>query len=439
MYQFFGEKMIKMTDYTIMTYITNNYITLLLLASLTVLLIANRKMKIDGLRYVWGIMGIVFTLTLCEAFEDMCDLYMWDYQLLYIKTAMVYWLYPLTAMLELYLVAPIKRKLLMAVPYIINCVLVFIDLFDTHIIYYFEKAHNYYGGPLSDFPVIVLCFYVVMLGAYSVIFISKRSVSKGLIVGFMALSTIITAIGETEGFAEGQTEAVAVVEIIIYYFFLAAISYSETQKKLYESRIELEQERVKLLTMQIQPHFIFNSLATLQSLCYTDGETAADLIVVFGNYLRANIDSLESDKPLPFSMELEHIKQFITLEKAGADVDFEVIFDLKATGFMVPPLTVQPIVENAIKHGALTRHNGTGKVIVKTEETDDDVTIMITDNGIGADFTDIQREHYNVGIENARKRIEILCKGTLKISFTEDGCIAVITLPKASKKTEASI
>ena len=130
---FFGDGE-KMTDYTIMTYITNNYVTLLLLAALVILLIVNRKMKISGLQYVWTIMGIVFTLTLCEAFEDICDLYNWDYRLLYIKTALVYWLYPLTAMLELYLVTPIKRKLLIAIPYIINFVLVFIDLFDTHII-----------------------------------------------------------------------------------------------------------------------------------------------------------------------------------------------------------------------------------------------------------------------------------------------------------------
>ena len=114
-----------MTDYTFMTYITNNYITLLLLSALVFLLIANRKMKIDGLKYIWAIMGIVFTLTLCEAVEDMCDLYHWNYRLLYIKTAMSYWLYPLTAMLELYLIAPIKRKLLVAVPYIINFILVF--------------------------------------------------------------------------------------------------------------------------------------------------------------------------------------------------------------------------------------------------------------------------------------------------------------------------
>ena len=133
-----------MTDYTLMTYITNNYMTLLLLASLTVLLIANRKMKVDGLQYIWLIMGIVFTLTLCEAVEDMCDLYMWDYRLLYIKTALSYWLYPLMAMLELYLIAPIKRKLLVAVPYIINFILVFLDIFDAHIIFLFDFRCTYY-------------------------------------------------------------------------------------------------------------------------------------------------------------------------------------------------------------------------------------------------------------------------------------------------------
>ena len=409
-----------MTDYTIMTYITNNYVTLLLLAALVILLIAIRKMKISGLQYVWTIMGIVFTLTLCEAFEDICDLYNWDYRLLYIKTALVYWLYPLTAMLELYLVTPIKRKLLIAIPYIINFVLVFIDLFDTHIIYYFGSKHNYNGGLMPDFPIIVLCFYVIMLGVYSVIFIGNHSVSKGFIVGFMALSAIITALGEKEGFAEGYTETVAVIEILIYYFFLAAISYSETQKKLYESRIELEQDRIKLLTAQIQPHFIFNSLSTVQSLCYTDSEAAADIISVFGDYLRGNIDSLASEKPILFSTELEHIRQFIALQKAGTDVEFEVNFELGVTGFKVPPLTVQPIVENA-------------------EEKDNTVIITVNDNGIGAHFTDQQREHYSVGIENARKRLEILCGGALEISFTGGGCTAVITLPKEAENQEVNI
>lgn len=428
-----------MTEYTFMTYITNNYITLLLLSALVLLLIANRKMKIDGLQYIWLIMGIVFTLTICEAVEDMCDLYMWDYRLLYIKTAIVYWLYPVTALLELYLIAPIKRKLLVAIPYIINFILVFLDIFNAHIIFLFEPNHSFHGGFQPMIPQLTLCFYIVMLGVYSVIFISKRSFSKGCIVGFIVLSSLITVIGEKAGYSEGLTETVAVAEILVYYFFLAAISYTETQKKLYESRIELEQENIRLMTAQIQPHFIFNSLSTMQTLCYRDGKAAADLIVVFGNYLRANIDSLESDKPIPFRTELEHIDQFISIIRAGNKTKFDVSYDLRTENFSVPPLTVQTIVENAIKYGALTRNDGTGMVTVKTEDADDKIIITITDNGTGADLTDKQKEHNSIGIENAKKRLSVQCGGTLDVSFTESGSKSVITLPKASKKTEAAV
>ena len=75
----------------------------------------------------------------------------------------------------------------------------------------------------------------------------------------------------------------------------------------------------------------------------------------------------------------------------------------------------------------------------KTEEKDNTVIITVNDNGIGAHFTDRQREHYSVGIENARKRLEIQCGGALEICFTEGGCTAVITLPKEAENTEVNI
>ena len=105
----------------------------------------------------------------------------------------------------------------------------------------------------------------------------------------------------------------------------------------------------------------------------------------------------------------------------------------------MPPLTVQPIVENAIKHGALTRSDGTGRVTIKTEDTGDTIVITITDNGTGADLTDKQKEHYSIGIENAKKRLALQCGGTLKVELTSDGSTAMITIPTASKKAEVSV
>lgn len=425
--------------YTLMDYITNNYMTLLLLAALTMLVVINRKIKIEGLRYVGALILIVFSLTAAEAVEDMCDLYGWSVRILYVKTAFVYWLYPLIAMLELYLVVPLKHRNLFAIPYFVNAVLVFIDIFDTRMIYWFGSGHNYNGGPLNKLPILVLSFYVIMLGVNSVLILKYGYRSKGVIAIFMTITSVITVIGEEVGFARGLTETVTAAEMIVYYFFLAAINYSEAQESAYKSRIELEQQRNKLLVAQIQPHFIFNSLVTIQSLCYTDGEAAAEYIDVFGDYLRANIDSLSSDELISFESELDHINHYVTLEKASTDVDFTIIYELHIRKFNIPPLTIQPIVENAIKHGALTRRDGSGIVKIKTEEQDGSIIITVTDNGAGknAALTEKQKQHRSVGIENARQRLELQCSGTLEVEISDSGARSVIIIPK-NTETEDS-
>ncbi|MBR1383617.1 MAG: histidine kinase [Ruminococcus sp.] len=419
--------------YTFTDYITNNYITLLLLAALTMLLIVNRRMKISGLRYYGAIVAIVLGLTVAEAAEDICDAYMLDVRILYVKSAFVYWFYPLIAMLELYLVVPLKHKLLWSIPYFVNALLVFIDIFDTRMIYWFRPDHGFQGGPLRMLPIAVLSFYIILLGINSVLILKSGYRSKGVIAIFMTVTSVVTAIGESKAFAVGHTETVTAIELIVYYFFLAAINYSEAHEAAYKSRIELEQERNKLLVAQIQPHFIFNSLVTVQSLCYTDSDAAAEYIDVFGDYLRANIDSLSSDEPISFESELDHINHYVTLEKAGTDVDFTMVYELHIRDFKIPPLTVQPIVENAIKHGALTRRDGSGVVKIKTEEIDGNIVITVTDNGTGTNvaLTSKQKEHRSVGIENARKRLELQCGGTLEVNITGSGASAVITIPEA--------
>ena len=418
-----------MDKYTIVDYLKDNYMTLLILLSFVMLLTVNRKIKVSGLDYFRALIGIVFTLTLCETLEDICDIYGLSVKILYLKTALVYWFYPLIAMLELYLIVPIKHKLLLAVPYLLNVVFVFIDLFDTRIVYYFDELHRYHGGPLNKLPIIVLCLYVALLGINSTLILKSGYRSKGIIALFITATAIITAIGEEVGFSRGLTEEVTALEMFIYYFFLAAINYSEAQDALYRNRIELEQQRLKLLVMQIQPHFIFNVLASIQSLCYTDSEAAADCIDVFGDYLRANINSISSEETIEFTSELEHVEQYVRLEKASRDIDFSVIYDLDIKDFRIPPLTVQPVVENAIKHGALSRRDGTGFVKISTEQKDGFIIITVRDNGKGAALTSKQKEHQSVGIENVRQRLALQCRGTLDVDLSPDGAVSTIKIP----------
>ena len=420
---------IKIEKYTFADYIGNNYVTLLMLLGLLLIFYINRRAEIGGIKYFRAMIGIVFMLTLCEALEDICDIYGLSVRVLYLKTALVYWFYPLIAMLELYLVVPMKRKLLWAVPYAVNALLVLIDLFDTRLIYYFGADHTFHGGALSWLPMAVLVFYVLMLGINSVLMLGSGYRSKGTIALFMTVAAVVTAIGEGVGFARGLTEEVTAFELLIYYFFLSAIGYSEAQETIYENRLELERQRLKLLVVQIQPHFIFNVLTAIQSLCYTDSMKAAECIDVFGDYLRANINSISSDEPIEFDDELEHIRQYIDLEKASRDDDFTVIYELRVRDFKLPPLTVQPIVENAVKHGALSRRDGTGFVKIMTEERDGGIVITVTDNGSGAGLTAMQKEHKSIGIENVRQRLKLQCGGSLDISLTPQGSVSVITIP----------
>ena len=414
-------------------YFKNYFITLMLLSGLIIILIANRKNKIAGEKYVWAVTGLVFVMTLFENLEKWCIDYDKPVWILYLKAAVCYSILPLLIILGLFFIAPVKRRKLILIPYFAELAVIIADLAGLGLIYSYNAGHRFIPGILHILPAIVLSFYMIMFMYYSLGFIQRKEYTKALIVIFVSVSALLSTFLEYWNIITSHTTEVAVIDIMIYYFYLAAISHGNTQKELYESRIELERQRNKLLVMQMQPHFIFNALATIQSLCYTDSDAAADCIDVFGDYLRANIDSISSDDMISFGSELEHIEQYIKLEKASTDVHFEVIYELGVRDFTIPPLTVQPVVENAIKHGVLTRRDGTGVLKIKTEKTDSAIRITVMDNGTGASLTEKQKEHKSVGTENVRQRLAIQCRGTLDIETAENGTVSVIVIPTDKK------
>ncbi len=220
--------------------------------------------------------------------------------------------------------------------------------------------------------------------------------------------------------------------------FLMAISLLLVHELLeYSHRIELNNKeeilnirQAKLMAEQMQPHFIYNSLMSIHYLICTDPEKAAQCIQDFTGYLRGNIDALTTEDPIAFSKELEHIDQYVSLERASTDREFEMIYDLKSGDFKIPALTVQPIVENAVKHGALSRKDATGFVRITTETIGEFVRITIEDNGGGTSLTEKQINNCRIGIRNARLRLDAQCGGTLTINSSENGTRAVITVPK---------
>ena len=153
-------------------------------------------------------------------------------------------------------------------------------------------------------------------------------------------------------------------------------------------------------------------------------------------YLRGNIDGLTSEALIPFDTELRHIRQFVALELADPSRQFAFDYELDVRDFSLPALTVQPIVENAVKHGALTRRDGKGRVLLSTEALGDYIRITVSDNGLdNSGLTDAQRESRGgsapggIGIESTRKRLEAMCGGDLQISSDATGTRAVILIP----------
>ena len=203
-------------------------------------------------------------------------------------------------------------------------------------------------------------------------------------------------------------------------------------KVIAEKKEEIENLQLNMVITQMQPHFVFNVLNIIYYLCAKDTKLAQTAIDKFSSYLRANIDSLVSEDLAPFSKELEHVKNYLDLEKLRFDDELQVEYDIGPSDFHIPMLVVQPLVENAVKHGIAKSSDG-GKVIIRTIEDFENFYIYVVDNGVGFDPkkkpANDGRSH--IGIENVRFRIEKRVNGELDIFSTKGkGTTAVITVPK---------
>ena len=201
----------------------------------------------------------------------------------------------------------------------------------------------------------------------------------------------------------------------------------------HERAIQAEQ-RIQIMMTQIQPHFLYNTIATVKALCRKDPEKAAEVAEKFGQYLRQNLDSLDSASLIPFDRELEHTRLYADIEMVRFE-NVHVEYDIADRGFSLPPLTVQPMVENAIRHGVRIREEG--MVRVATRRMPDHHEIIIADNGIGFDPKTIDTaEGQHIGIRNVRERVEKLCGGSLTLeSRIGEGTTATIRIPAEEAAT----
>lgn len=296
------------------------------------------------------------------------------------------------------------------------------------------------AGDLFEFKLIV---YAFCLAAAVVIFIctireakQKKNVSlDGIPIAVcLAIETVNYYVGFTNynviEFGLAVTIIYQLVRLIIRLKrqYEQEIEYQKMQKELYEAR-------VSIMVSQIQPHFLYNSLTSIAMLCTKDPQTAKTATINFADYMRENMNSLKESKPVPFTQELEHLKKYLMLEQLRFGDMLNIEYDIKTTDFYLPQLSVQPLVENAVKHGVGMKENG-GTVKIATREENDCFKVIITDDGVGFDPNAVKNDgRSHVGMENVKQRLKDMVGGRVVIiSEIGKGTTSEIIIPKEDKQ-----
>lgn len=189
----------------------------------------------------------------------------------------------------------------------------------------------------------------------------------------------------------------------------ARVRTLEKMKEAVKDAIKME---TVFLQSQIKPHFLYNALSVIMSLCYSDGERAGNLLAELSNYLRCSFDMDPHNSFISMKKEISMVKSYIELEKArfGDRLKFEFIIEESILEQRIPALIIQPIVENSVRHGLMKRISG-GIVKIFAEKNNNQLKITIEDNGVGMcpekpdKLLDNNSSTGSVGLKNVNKRL----------------------------------
>lgn len=258
--------------------------------------------------------------------------------------------------------------------------------------------------------------------------------NKNGLAAFLFISMLMSAtIMDNAGIRDDILIKAYAISFLMYYL---VIHVRISQQLNDEKDLKLREQRLSLMLSQIQPHFLYNTLNTITALCRTEPRLAEETTIKFSKFLRENMYSIGGNDMHPFLQELEHINIYLDIEKLRFGDRVNVEYDIKSTDFNVPTLTLQPIVENAVKHGICNRIEG-GTVRIATEKRGNDNVITISDNGTGFLFEEVMndgKEH--IGIHNANERLKNTLNTEMEIdSLIGRGTTVTIVIPGEKKKS----
>lgn len=301
------------------------------------------------------------------------------------------------------------------------------------------SVYVYLSGVWGTFLVLSqLCFLWMLRRVYQMVPHPLQK-TEVLLSGFcMGALMICLANNLLYNFSWVPSKAVNSVAACIFILLSIAV----IALRLMESMEETVQNELAFLQAQIKPHFIYNAINIIISFCYTDGERAAKLLTNFSRYLRLTFDVDKQSERVPLRREIDMIKAYMEIEQARFGDTIRIEYDIEESLLdrQIPPLIIQPLVENAIRHG-LRKKEGGGLVTVSVHNPGGAFTIVVKDNGIGippglADrLKNPGRNREGVGLVNVNRRVGRWKNARMELAGKEGaGTVVTITVKPNDKK-----
>ena len=304
-----------------------------------------------------------------------------------------------------------SKRNLQCLNYILLGVFVISDIVNIFTGIYFTSSDGIYQR--SKLMIISQGYqFVMLLVVFITALVNKKLLAREKTAFFIYCMLPVAAIilqNIFKGYAIAYLSIIFATEVLFFFLNVSRnIQLIEEQEKAKEARI-------KVMMSQIQPHFIYNSLSSISTLIEIDPKKAQEALDNFTEYLRHNLSSLTETSLIPFEDELGHIKTYLSLEKVRFNERVNIKYDIKVKNFMVPPLSVQPVVENAVKHGILKKVEG-GQVTLKTYADEKHYYVEVIDDGVGFDINSIDfKSNKHVGLSNIKYRLKSMSNATLNI------------------------
>ena len=286
--------------------------------------------------------------------------------------------------------------------------------------FYFTPDNRYYRD--SRYPLLMVPVIVLTLLNIAGMIRRRKQLSRKEFLSFIIAMLPITGMLVLNAFIEVYP-LVDICVVLSALSMYCLILSDQVEQDLCRQR-EIANQRASIMVLQMRPHFIYNTMTSIYCLCGQNPKLARQVIMDFTTYLRKNFTAIASATPIPFSSELEHTRAYLAVEQAQYEDSLFVEYDTPHIRFRVPPLTLQPIVENAVKHGR-DPYAGPFRISIMTRKIDSGSKIIVADNGRGFDTDNDSKPHTT--IKNIHQRLEIMCRGSLTIT-PNDGGGTVVTV-----------